>query len=376
MLTLSLNVIIAHYIEVLFGSRGKRPLARMLHAANVTWVLAWPIYQIYTIDPSPHPAAGLMLMFAETIIGLKLVSFVVQNEFLESAAAQSKKTDKASESQSPVGHKEEKEQQHHDDHQLGTTPVLVFGEEVIPASPVAYPQNLTLKHTLYFLASPTLVYETSYPRTARVRVRRVLYLLCQCIGLLALEFAFIQQYIQPLAMNAIQPIRAGNIPSMVERLLKLAIPNIGVWLGGFYLIFHVILNLIAEVTRFGDRLFYMAWWNSPNLEVFWRTWNMPVHHWVKYSIYFPLTKSGYSRTSVAFFSFFVSAVLHEVVISVPFRNVKLWAFFGMLAQAPLIFLSKALFPKSSDLGNSFVWGSLLLGQPLLVLAYYFQYSTE
>ncbi len=163
---------------------------------------------------------------------------------------------------------------------------------------------------------------------------------------------------------------------MVERILKLAIPNMGIWLVGFYLTFHVALNLIAEVTRFADRLFYLDWWNASNLERFWSTWNIPVHRWVKHTVYIPLLSQGYSKGAVATFSFLISAVLHEVLISVPFRDVKLWAFLGMFAQVPLLVLTRKLFPKRSDLGNAIVWGSLLLGQPLIVLAYFFQYYTK
>ena len=40
--------------------------------------------------------------------------------------------------------------------------------------------------------------------------------------------------------------------------------------------------------------------------------------------------------------FFLSAALHELVISVPCRTVRLWAFIGMFAQAPLVLLTKKI----------------------------------
>ena len=33
-----------------------------------------------------------------------------------------------------------------------------------------------------------------------------------------------------------------------------------VWLAGFYAFFHVWLNVLAELLRFGDRVFYLEWW--------------------------------------------------------------------------------------------------------------------
>ena len=53
-----------------------------------------------------------------------------------------------------------------------------------------------------------------------------------------------------------------------------------VWLAGFYVFFHVWMNLLAEILRFGDRLFYKAWWNAVTFEAYWRLWNLPVHHWI------------------------------------------------------------------------------------------------
>ena len=41
-----------------------------------------------------------------------------------------------------------------------------------------------------------------------------------------------------------------------ERLLKLAIPSLYVWLLIFAALFHIGLNIAAEITLFGDREFY------------------------------------------------------------------------------------------------------------------------
>jgi len=41
----------------------------------------------------------------------------------------------------------------------------------------------------------------------------------------------------------------------------------------FFLVFEVILNAIAEVTRFADRRFYADWWNSTGFDEFSRKWN-------------------------------------------------------------------------------------------------------
>ena len=43
---------------------------------------------------------------------------------------------------------------------------------------------------------------------------------------------------------------------MIERVLKLGIPTLYGWVFLFYLLFHVWLNLLAELTLFADREFY------------------------------------------------------------------------------------------------------------------------
>ena len=40
----------------------------------------------------------------------------------------------------------------------------------------------------------------------------------------------------------------------------MAVPNIYIWLLGFYAFFHLYLGLAAEITRFADRSFYLDFW--------------------------------------------------------------------------------------------------------------------
>jgi diacylglycerol O-acyltransferase-1 len=121
---------------------------------------------------------------------------------------------------------------------------------------VGYPMNITLRNLAYFLAAPTLCYQCNYPRTHSIRWRYAANLLLRlvlCIGMMS--FAFVQ-YVMPTLASSVDAVRDGNLVEVVERLLKLSIPNTYIWLLIFYWFFHVYLNLLAELTRFGDRLFY------------------------------------------------------------------------------------------------------------------------
>ena len=43
---------------------------------------------------------------------------------------------------------------------------------------------------------------------------------------------------------------------MSERVLKLSLPTLYFWLSMFYVLFHLWLNIAAELTTFADREFY------------------------------------------------------------------------------------------------------------------------
>ena len=123
-----------------------------------------------------------------------------------------------------------------------------------------------------------------------------------------------------------------EIVPATERLLKLAIPNHLIWLIGFYLFFHSFLNMLGELLRFGDRDFYGDWWNARNIDVFWRSWNMPIHRWAVRHLYMPAIERRFSRLSASILVFLLSAFLHEYLVSVPLRMFNLWAFTGMMMQ--------------------------------------------
>lgn len=215
---------------------------------------------------------------------------------------------------------------------------------------------------------PTLVYAINYPRTTRIRKWWLVRRLGELVILSLLIWGLAVQYCLPIVQKTPEAIHQGDIPFLVERLLKLAVPNLYVWLTGFYVFFHVYLNIWAEVTYFADRKFYGAWWNSSTLEHFWRQWNIPTHFWLVQHVYKPTRRAGYSQNAGYFLVFFVSAVFHELIVAVAFRTLRLWAFFAMMGQLPLISLSRPLQGKNS--GNVIFWLSMALGQAFCVIMYY------
>lgn len=239
---------------------------------------------------------------------------------------------------------------------------------------VDYPENLTIKDIYYFIAVPTLCYEINFPRSDRIRKRFLIRRLCEMAFLLVLQYILIQQWIVPILQNSKMPFRETNILRILERLLKLAVPNHVVWLIGFYCFFHSYLNALAEILKFGDREFYRDWWNAEDVSVFWQNWNIPVHHFCLRHIYKPLLTQGISKFQASLIVFFISAFFHEYLVSIPLRMFRLWSFLGMIMQIPFAaFVKKFL---HGHYGNMAVWISLIIGQPIAIIMYIHDYYID
>ncbi|XP_015584774.1 diacylglycerol O-acyltransferase 1 isoform X1 [Cephus cinctus] len=239
---------------------------------------------------------------------------------------------------------------------------------------VQYPDNLTLGDLYYYILAPTLCYELNFPRTQRIRkrflIKRILEVLVGCQVVMSL----FQQWMVPSVKNSLIPFSNMDVAKASERLLKLAIPNHLMWLCFFYLVFHSYLNLMGELLHFADRNFYGDWWNSNNIDTFWRSWNIPVHRWAIRHLYIPIVGMGYGKSTASITVFFISAFFHEYLVSVPLKTFKIWAFMGMMGQIPLSALSKIVEKRcGARWGNIVVWSSLIIGQPLCIMMYYHDY---
>jgi len=232
-----------------------------------------------------------------------------------------------------------------------------------------YPENITIGNLYYFIAAPTLCYQMEYPRTSHIRWGHLAALALRSLFLNLLILFMVEQYLVPIVKNSIEPLTQMHFGHLLERLLKLSIPNLYIWLLFFYSFFHCWLNMLAEVLRFGDREFYQDWWNSTTLSEYWRTWNRPVHQWLLRHVYYPMTRAGFSKLQSAFFIFFLSGVGHEVLVSIPCNTFQLWVLGSFIAQLPLIFITRR-FMKGTKLGNLVFWFSFcILGQPMCILLY-------
>ena len=322
-----------------------RRTTALLHTGHIALVLVVPCVLI-TVTRASY-MSGLVLVLVDMVLTMKLVSYAHVCHDIRSRILDPEPTP----TPSPL-------------------PPHLDVSALHPVLPATYEPSL--RHTFYFMAAPTLIYQLSYPRSPSIRLRflaRRVIELCFC---LSLQLLLIEQYLHPTVMNAMASLRTLNYINLLERILKIAIPNGCVWLLMFYAVFHSYLNVIAELLRFGDRLFYKEWWNCQDLAVYWSSWNLPVHHFIMRHLYAPALRAGLSAPAAQLLSFLVSAVMHEMLVSVPFHTLQLYAFWGMVAQVPLIWLTKWIVRKLKQpvWSNCVFWVVFLMfGQPLLILLY-------
>ncbi|XP_010242272.1 PREDICTED: diacylglycerol O-acyltransferase 1 isoform X2 [Nelumbo nucifera] len=321
-LTLPIFALAAFVVEKLAEHRFISELVVvLLHVLTTTASIIYPIYVILRCDSAVQ--SGITLMFFASIVWLKLVSYAHTNHDIRALTRPDAK-----------------------------------GDVSLNFSNVDCSYNVSFKSLAYFMVAPTLCYQPSYPRTTCIRKGWVIRQLVKLVIFTGVMGFIIEQYINPIIQNSQHPLK-GNLLYAIERVLKLSVPTL--------------LNILAELLCFGDREFYKDWWNAKTIEEYWRMWNMPVHKWMVRHVYFPCIRHGLPRGVSIVIAFFISAVFHELLIGVPCRMLKFWAFIGIMFQVPLVIITNYLQKKfrNTMVGNMIFWFFFsILGQPMCVLLYY------
>ncbi|EJD07524.1 MBOAT-domain-containing protein [Fomitiporia mediterranea MF3/22] len=239
-------------------------------------------------------------------------------------------------------------------------------EELTSQGPekVRWPDNISLKSFADYMLIPTLVYELEYPRTDRIRPLYVFEKTVATFGTFALLYTITENFILPL-------VPTSRDQSFFRSLLDLALPFMIAYLLLFYIIFECVCNGFAELSRFADRQFYEDWWNSTSWDEFARKWNRPVHTFLLRHVYASSIKSyKLSKKSAMLITFFLSACLHELVMAIVTKKIRMYLFMLQLIQIPLIAIGRMPFIKRNQVvGNVVFWVGLYAGFPLLCVAY-------
>lgn len=97
--------------------------------------------------------------------------------------------------------------------------------------------------------------------------------------------------------------------------VKLICPMAFIFFNCFLAIFEGILNCYAEIATFGDRLFYLDFWNSTNFDDWSRKWNRPVHAFLKeYVYYYGINTLNISPFKANLSTLIISAIIHEFAL--------------------------------------------------------------
>ncbi|XP_036685943.1 diacylglycerol O-acyltransferase 1 isoform X2 [Balaenoptera musculus] len=294
----------------------------LLHVVNLATILCFPAAVAFLLA-SITPVGSVLALMVYTILFLKLCSYRDVNLWCRERRARAKAKAAAAGKKANGG---------------------------AAQCTVSYPDNLTYRDLYYFLFAPTLCYELNFPRSARIRKRFLLRRLLEMLFLTQLMVGLIQQWMVPTIQNSMKPFKDMDYSRIIERLLKLAVPNHLIWLIFFYWLFHSCLNAVAELMHFGDREFYRDWWNSESVTYFWQNWNIPVHKWCLRHFYKPMLRRGSSKWAARMGVFLASAFFHEI---------------------PLAWIVGRFF--RGNYGNAAVWLTLIIGQPVAVLMYVHDY---
>lgn len=125
--------------------------------------------------------------------------------------------------------------------------------------------------------APTLLYELAYPRTRTIRLSYVAKLTVPMLVSFALMYVIMMQFVNP--------ILSDTTSNLLYRIFRCSLSAFLMWLLLFFSVFHCALNLLAELTMFGDRLLYEDWWNATTMLEFWKKWNGPIHYWCLRHVY-------------------------------------------------------------------------------------------
>lgn len=224
-----------------------------------------------------------------------------------------------------------------------------------------YPGNICARDYMYYLIAPTLVYQTNYCTNPKFRPA---YFIKKFV-LFIVQFWSLYNLISDCILPVLNDV---NSLSAVEVLSRLIVPVLICYLMIFFILFEQILNAFGELVKFGDREFYLDWWNSTSFEEFNRKWNRPVHLFLHKHIYLECIYSyGWSEQTARAVTFMFSAACHEMVLASICRKIKPYLLGLMMVQIPLILIQRLL--KKSIFGLYVFWGGMILGLPLLLTMY-------
>lgn len=170
------------------------------------------------------------------------------------------------------------------------------------------PQVGSLRHYLYFLFTPTLLYRDHYPQSRESISWKNLFLyIVQFLGMCLIARAVFGEFQYPSSMR---------YNDLVEAYLRclLCSPLVNFLLS--LLLMHSGYNMLGELTRFGDREFYQDWWSSFGHSEYHRRWNIVAYDFFHAYFYQDLSQYMPHRNITVLLIFAFSSILHDFYIGI------------------------------------------------------------
>ncbi|EGR30391.1 hypothetical protein IMG5_133280 [Ichthyophthirius multifiliis] len=265
-----------------------------------------------------------------------------------------------------------------------------------------------LKNLIFFFAAPTLCFQLIYPRTQAIRK---LWLLKRCIELIliiALQTQYIFQkinkqnkkrilwfqYLHPALQETYELSKDPNNITflfILERMLKLSIPNLYFWISGFYGMFQLfqiqLLNQqdtvidnsiqiggIVEIqNNTGDNGIYLFIIGAQDIFIILYLKGEQVNYLLIYQFsLFPL----YCMSGLLALLWVLQDIMHFQECAYKhllftYKKIQLKQFFCYIIYLVYYIFFKILRLENSQLGNLMFWISFcFIGQPLSAVIYY------
>lgn len=224
---------------------------------------------------------------------------------------------------------------------------------------------------VYFLFAPTLIYRNEYPRTTHIRWGFAIKRLLEIVAIVFLVAFVFKLLIRKNFGNFGRS--EWNLVTFTQNILDIMPTVATIWFCMFYFLQHSWFNFMAEILRFGDRLFYTSWWNASNYDDYYRQWNTVIYEWLYNYVYCDFYEYVFagSKTAASLMVFTISALFHEIILCCVLRIFfpVLYIFFGVIGFILVIFTRVC----SKNAGQLMLWFATVIGSSILVSLYGSEY---
>ncbi|CAD6235832.1 GSCOCG00008003001-RA-CDS, partial [Cotesia congregata] len=229
----------------------------------------------------------------------------------------------------------------------------------------------------YFMFAPTLIYQDNYPRIFLPQNK----FLPNFYSLITkLHFFLFIIYLKIFNHKKFQQLHFLLFNSKVALLIYYRViysifkKNIQHILSIVELfIIFTLFSSLSHGQSFLEKFFYKSFINALSYGKYYRTWNIVVYDWLYTYIYRDLYEKLFpgNKLIATFSVFFTSAVIHEYILACVFRFFYpvMFVFFGGFGFVLVLITKK----ESSEIGNIFLWFSLITGSGMMVSFYTMEY---